>query len=106
MKANATQAETGKRTKTPATNRTVASDSKPDLTKYPDRWFKPPVRGYDPTTGLTRPALYDLAKAGKIKTACIRRPGAIRGNRLFHAGSCLAFLDAEAAATALREVRP
>jgi hypothetical protein len=96
--------------KTGTTNRPVASEPRekgtaPDLSQYPDRWLKAPVKGYCPVTGLTRPALYDLARAGKIKTACIRRPGAVRGNRLFHVGSVLAFLDAEARATAAREVR-
>jgi len=76
-----------------------------DLRRYPDRWVKAPVRGYCPDTGLTRAALYQLADAGKIKTACIRKPGAIRGNRLFHLGSILAFLDATAEETAAREVK-
>jgi hypothetical protein len=53
---------------------------------------------------LTRPTLYELARLGKIKAACIRKPGAIRGSRLFHLGSILAFLEAEAEATAAREV--
>jgi len=106
VKANAKQTDTGKRTKTPATNRAVARDSKPNISNYPDRWVKAPVKGYCPHSGLTRPALYDLSAAGKIKTACIRKPGAIRGNRLFHLGSILAFLDVEANATAAREARP
>lgn len=75
------------------------------MRRYPDRWVKAPVRGYCPDTGLTRAALYQLADAGKIKTACIRKPGAIRGNRLFHLGSILAFLDATAEETAAREVK-
>lgn len=76
-----------------------------DLRRYPDRWMKAPVRGYCPETGLTRAAFYQLADAGKIKTACIRKPGAIRGNRLFHLGSVLAFLDATAQETAARETK-
>ncbi len=76
-----------------------------NLRGYPDRWVKAPVRGYCPETGLTRAAFYQLADLGKIKTACIRQPGAIRGNRLFHLGSVLAFLDATAEETAAREVR-
>lgn len=76
-----------------------------DLSKYPDRWIKAPTKGREPVTGLTRPALYDLARAGKIKCAAIRKPGALRGSRLFHLGSILAFIESEAAATAEREVR-
>lgn len=78
----------------------------PDLSKYPDRWIKAPTRGRCPECGFTRPALYELAAAGKIKTASIRKPGALRGSRLFHLGSIFAFLDLEAEKTAAREVRP
>jgi hypothetical protein len=74
-----------------------------DLSNYPDRWIKAPVRGHCQATGLTRAAFYQLATAGKIKTACIKKPGAIRGNRLFHLGSILAFLDAVAEDTAARK---
>lgn len=86
---------------------TSARAKKPaaDLRRYPDRWIKSPVRGYCPETGLTRAAFYQLADSGKIKTACIRQPGAIRGNRLFHLGSVLAFLDATAEETAAREAK-
>ncbi len=106
MKVNAKQTKSGNGGKPRTTNRAVARDSKPNLSTYPDRWVKAPVKGYCPHSGLTRPALYDLSAAGKIKTACIRKPGAIRGNRLFHLGSILAFLDVEANATAAREARP
>lgn len=61
--------------------------------RYPNRWMKAPKRGYCPTTGLTRTALYRLGRRGKIKTASIREPGASRGNRLYHLGSILAYLD-------------
>lgn len=75
-----------------------------DLSRYPDRWIKAPVKGYCPETSLTRAAFYDLAGKGKIRTVCLRKPGAIRGNRLFHLGSVLAYLDAMAEETAAREV--
>ncbi len=88
-----------------ATTSAKTKTSAVDLRRYPDRWIKSPVRGYCPETGLTRAAFYQLADSGKIKTACIRQPGAIRGNRLFHLGSVLAFLDATAEETAAREVR-
>ena len=99
---NASGRETKPRT---PKQRAGANSAKPNLSRYPDRWIKSPVRGYCPETGLTRAAFYQLADAGKIKTACIRKPGAIRGNRLFHLGSVLAFLDATAEETAAREVR-
>ena len=36
--------------------------------------------------GLSRSHLYELAGAGKIRSACIRRKGALRGRRLFNCG--------------------
>jgi hypothetical protein len=46
-------------------------------------WIRPPVNGKEKYTGLCRSALYVLADAGKIKTACIKERGALRGTRLF-----------------------
>lgn len=43
-------------------------------------------------TGLRRGALYELAKEGKIKTATIRRKGSMRGIRLVHVESLLAYV--------------
>jgi hypothetical protein len=106
MNANKqTASRRGEKSGTPKTAGARAG-KKPDLSKYPDRWIKAPTRGRCPECGFTRPALYELAAAGKIKTASIRKPGAIRGSRLFHLGSIFAFLDAEAEKTATREVRP
>lgn len=45
-----------------------------------------------PITGLRRGALYELARAGKIKTATIRRKGSMRGIRLVHVESLLAYV--------------
>ena len=43
--------------------------------------------------GFTRTHAYQLAKEGKIRSVCIRRPGAIRGRRLFDCASIRAFLN-------------
>ncbi len=43
---------------------------------------------------LSRTHLYNLAEAGLIKSVCIRRPGAIRGRRLFCCQSIRDFLRA------------
>lgn len=77
-----------------------------DLSKFPDRWIKAPTKGRCSECGFTRPALYELASAGKIKTASIRKPGALRGSRFFHLGSIFALLENEAEKTAAREVKP
>jgi hypothetical protein len=42
--------------------------------------------------GLSRAYAYVLAGEGKIRSVCIRRPGAIRGKRLFCCQSIRAFL--------------
>jgi hypothetical protein len=43
--------------------------------------------------GLNRAHLYVLANEGKIRTVCIRRPGAKRGRRLFDCESIRKFLE-------------
>jgi hypothetical protein len=45
-----------------------------------------------PITGLRRGALYELARAGKVKTATIRRKGSMRGIRLVQVESLLAYV--------------
>ena len=42
--------------------------------------------------GLSRAHAYLLAGEGRIRSVCIRRPGAIRGKRLFCCQSIRAFL--------------
>ena len=44
--------------------------------------------------GLSRAHAYVLASEGKIRSVCIRRPGATRGRRLFDLGSIRRFPDA------------
>lgn len=51
-------------------------------------------RGAKVLFGFSRSYLYQLVKEGKIRSACIRRRGALRGRRLFNCESIRAFLDA------------
>ena len=46
-----------------------------------------PTRGTDPRFGLSRAHYYLLIGAGKVKTACLRRPGASTGVRLVYVPS-------------------
>ena len=46
--------------------------------------------------GFSRAHLYNLTKEGKIRSVCIRKPGAIRGRRLFDCESIRAFLNKHA----------
>jgi len=66
---------------------------KPIPLSYPPRWIRLPSRGHCPECGLSRAAAYQLITAGKIKSACIRKPGAVRGQRLVYLPSVLEFLD-------------
>jgi hypothetical protein len=43
--------------------------------------------------GLSRAHAYQLASEGKIRSVCIRRPGAIRGRRLFDCASIRSFFN-------------
>lgn len=56
-------------------------------------WVRPPKRGPEYFSGFTRPKLYQLAAEGKIKTASIRENGALKGVRLFHLASVLAYIE-------------
>ncbi len=61
--------------------------------KYPAKWIRLPVRGHCPHTGLSRAAYYQLITANKIRTASLRRPGALRGTRLVWLPSIMSYLD-------------
>lgn len=43
--------------------------------------------------GLSRSHLYELIKTGQIKSACIRRRGALRGVRLISRASLVEFVN-------------
>ena len=58
-----------------------------------ERWIRIPTRGRCPYTGLTRSYFYELINAGKIKSACLKRPGTVRGARLIWLPSVLAYIE-------------
>jgi hypothetical protein len=55
-------------------------------------WIRCPARGTEHFTGLRRGYRYALAGQGKIRSVSIRAPGKVRGTRLFHLASILAFI--------------
>ena len=65
------------------------------------QWIGVPAKGHCPYFGLSRPHYYQLIDAGVIRSACLRKPGAVRGRRLVFAPSVEAYLnkcaDAESA---------
>ena len=50
------------------------------------------AKGLRAVFGISRSMGYALAEAGLVKTVCLRRPGAIKGKRLWVAESVRAFL--------------
>jgi len=46
-------------------------------------------------TGLSRSHAYALYAEGKIKSACIRKPGSARGKRLWNLSSVSTFLNSQ-----------
>ena len=49
-----------------------------------------------PWTGLSRTKMWTILEGGKIKTVCLRRPGAAKGARLVHLESLLEYLHSQA----------
>jgi len=60
---------------------------------YPAKWIRLPTRGRCQHTGLSRAAYYELIKANRIRTANLKRPGALRGTRLVWLPSIMTYLD-------------
>lgn len=49
----------------------------------------------DPFTGLSRTALFELLRKGKVKSISMKQPGNKRGIRLIDADSLVAAINAE-----------
>lgn len=63
-------------------------------------WIRSPKSGTEHFTGFSRAKLYEGAAKGHFRSVSIREPGQIKGTRLFHLASILAFIErSEAAAT-------
>lgn len=71
----------------------AGTDYETAAVKYPPKWIRLPARGHCPHTGLSRAAFYELIKANKIRTASLKKPGAIRGARLVWLPSIMAYLE-------------
>lgn len=54
-------------------------------------WDRLPGKGY--YFGVSRAYVYQLMKAGEVKTALIKRPGKVRGIRLVWRPSVLAYIE-------------
>lgn len=68
-------------------------------------WVRSPKSGTEHFCGLSRSKLYDGAQRGHWRSVSIREPGQIKGTRLFHLGSILAFIAKhEAAAEAAQAI--
>jgi len=56
-------------------------------------WVRAPKHGHEFYSGCSRPKLYEWAAKGFIRSVSIREPGCIKGVRLFHLASILAFIE-------------
>ena len=56
-------------------------------------WVRGPARGLEFYSSCSRAKLYQWAGDGKIRSVSIREPGRVRGCRLFHLESILAFIE-------------
>jgi hypothetical protein len=56
-------------------------------------WVKAPKRGLEYYTGLSRAKLYELAGEGSIESRSLRKPGQIKGSRLFNLKSILNHIE-------------
>ena len=56
-------------------------------------WVRAPKHGHEFYSGCSRPKLYEWVAKGFIRSVSIREPGRIKGVRLFHLASILAFIE-------------
>jgi hypothetical protein len=56
-------------------------------------WVRSPKSGTEHYTGFSRAKLYEGAAKGHFRSVSIREPGQIKGTRLFHLASILAFIE-------------
>jgi hypothetical protein len=56
-------------------------------------WCRAPKRGVEFYSGFSRAKLYELAGGGHIRSVSIRQPGQVKGTRLFHLASILAYIE-------------
>lgn len=92
-------AETSKTSTTPASESCRNSLSPTLADRLAERegklpvWIRCPKSGPEHYSGFSRAKLYELATAGAIRSVSIRKPGQVRGTRLFHLGSILQFVE-------------
>ncbi len=58
-----------------------------------EKWIRIPREGRCPETGLSRAHYYALIKEGKVKSACIKKPGKLTGVRLVWLPSVLDYIE-------------
>jgi hypothetical protein len=57
-------------------------------------WVRLPKPGtLCPWCGLSRSKLWEVLQTGNVRNICLRKEGALRGARLIHLASLLAYLD-------------
>ena len=62
---------------------------------HQERWIRLPTKKgeREANTGLSRPCLYELINAGKIKSASLKKKGTLKGVRLIWLPSLLEYIE-------------
>lgn len=58
-----------------------------------ERWQCLPTRAGQRLMGLPRSAIYQGINAGRIRSACIKKPGALTGKRLVWLPSVISYIE-------------
>ncbi len=80
----------------PACKTRLAPKARELLTERTDGlpvWIRSPKIGTEHFTGFSRAKLYEGAGKGHFRSVSIREPGQVKGTRLFHLASILAFIE-------------
>jgi len=70
----------------------VAAPANAAIPQKPEFIRLPKAGTLCPFTGLSRTKLWEILCTRKVKTVCLRRPGALKGARLVHLQSLLDYL--------------
>jgi|GEM_PF-6168640 len=67
-------------------------------------WIRSPKGRLEHYTGLSRAKLYELAGEGLIRSVSLRKPGEVKGTRLFNLQSILRFIEEQEGGSVSKEV--
>ena len=66
-------------------------------------WIRSPKGRLEHYTGLSRAKLYELAGEGLIRSVSLRKPGQVKGTRLFNLQSILRYIEEQEGVSVSKE---